>query len=138
MGWLDHQETPQAEAKAEKNKSLLPVLEVKLPGGSDFIKINKNVIKRVYDDDLGGPLLIIIDEAAELLMRTKVKSEEGKEEDALKSEIESMIQSITQLGRSAGIHCLICTQRNDSSIINGVIQNNCLSTDTRVLVNEVN
>lgn len=136
MGWLDHQETPQAEAKAEKNKSSLPILEVKLPGGSDFIKINKNVIKRVYDDDLGGPLLIIIDEAAELLMRTKVKSEEGKEEDALKSEIESIIQSITQLGRSAGIHCLICTQRNDSSIISGVIQNNCVSTDTKVFVSE--
>jgi len=133
MGWLDHQEKPQEGPKAEKGKAL-PALEVKLPGGNDFIKINKNVIKRVYDDDLGGPLLIIVDEAAELLMKTKVKSEEGKEEDALKSEIEMIIQSITQLGRSAGIHCLVCTQRNDSSLINGTIQNNCLAEDTKVFV----
>lgn len=135
MGWLDHQEKAQEGPGATKGESL-KTLEVKLPGGSDFIKINKNVVRRVYSDDLGGPLLIIIDEAAELLMKSKVKSEEGKEEDALKSEIESIIQSITQLGRSAGIHCLICTQRNDASLINGIIQNNCLSIDTKVLVNE--
>ena len=134
MGWLDHQEAAQAGPSAEKGVKSLPALEVKFPGGTDFVKINKNVIKRVYDDDLGGPLLIIVDEVAELLMKTKVKSEEGKEEDALKSEIESIIQSITQLGRSAGIHCLLATQRNDSSIISGVIQNNCLSIDTKVLV----
>lgn len=136
MGWLDHQEQAAAMSGPEKNGNGLRVISVKLPGGSDFIQINKNVVKRVYEDDLGGPLLIIVDEAAELLMKTKVKSEEGKEEDALKSEIESIIQSITQLGRSAGIHCLICTQRNDSNIISGVIQNNCLSTDTKVLIHD--
>jgi DNA helicase HerA-like ATPase len=134
MGWLDHQEQAAAMSGPEKKGSGPRIVNVKLPGGSDFIQINKNVVKRVYEDDLGGPLLIIVDEAAELLMKTKVKSEEGKEEDALKSEIESIIQSITQLGRSAGIHCLVCTQRNDSSIISGVIQNNCLASDTKVLV----
>lgn len=134
MGWLDHQEQAAAMSGPEKKGNGPRIVNVKLPGGSDFIQINKNVVKRVYEDDLGGPLLIIVDEAAELLMKTKVKSEEGKEEDALKSEIESIIQSITQLGRSAGIHCLVCTQRNDSSIISGVIQNNCLASDTKVLV----
>ena len=134
MSWFDHQEAPQPQAGPKtENKNALKTLEVKLPGGNDFIKINKNVIKRVYNDDLGGPLLIIVDEAAELLMKTKIKTEEGKEEDGLKSEIESLIQSITQLGRSAGIHCLICTQRNDASLINGTIQNNCLALNTKVI-----
>lgn len=131
MSWFDHQEEVTKGPGAHKAKKL-KTLEVKLPGGSGFIPMNKNSIRKVYEDDIGGPLLIIVDEAAELLMRSGLKSEEGKEEDALKAEIEGIIQSITQLGRSSGIHCIIATQRNDTKIINGTIQNNCLSVDTKV------
>jgi DNA segregation ATPase FtsK/SpoIIIE-like protein len=81
-------------------------------------------------------LLIVVDEIAELTGKSGIKTTEGKAEDALKDEILSNIQSITQLGRSAGIHCILCTQRNDANIISGVIQNNPLSIDTLVEVKE--
>lgn len=138
MSWFDHQEklTDGGEGKS-KDPNTLKSYEIKMPGGTDYIKVNKNCVKRVYDDDLGGPIVIIIDEAAELLQPSGVKSEEGKEEDGLKTEIEMIIQSITQLGRSAGIHCFICTQRNGTKIINGTIQNNCLSIDTEVELREI-
>ena len=64
-------------------------------------------------------LLIVVDEIAELTQKGGIKTAEGKAEDALKDEIISNIQSITQLGRSSGIHCILCTQRNDASVIPG-------------------
>lgn len=109
-------------------------LEVKLPGCSEFVPLGKDQYNRIYSDDLGPRLLIVCDEAAELLEPGGVKTTEGKEEDALKQEIVGLMKSITQLGRSSGIHMVICTQRNDSSIIPGVIQNNPLSSRTKVCV----
>ena len=79
-------------------------------------------------------LLIVVDEIAELTQKGGIKTTEGKAEDALKDEIISNIQSITQLGRSSGIHCILCTQRNDASVIPGIIQNNPLALDTMVEV----
>ena len=76
----------------------------------------------------------LIDECAELLEAGGVKTTEGKEEDALKAEIVGLMKSITQLGRSSGIHMVLATQRNDASIIPGVIQNNPLSVDTQIRI----
>ena len=124
MSWLDHQTESQGESK-QISTGNLPEIEIMLPNSNSWITVNKNQAKRIYHDDLGGALLIIIDEVAELLTPSGVKTEEGKEEDMLRSECEYIIQSITQLGRSAGIHMVLATQRNDAKIINGTIQNNC-------------
>lgn len=132
MSWFDHQvdhqkAKPMEEAPQRK-------IEIKLPGCTDWIEINKNQVKRIYADDLGGALMIIVDEVAELLTPSGVKTEAGKEEDALKQECVMLIQSITQLGRSAGIHMLLATQRNDARILPGVIQNNPLGINTKLRV----
>ena len=76
----------------------------------------------------------MLDECAELIEPSGVKTLEGKEEDALKQEIVGLIKSITQLGRSSGMHCILATQRNDASIIPGVIQSNSLSVNTRLRI----
>lgn len=130
MGLFDHQDTTQ-KGGGEVKSDGLPEIEVMLPGGTDFILLNKNVCKRVYKDEF-PKLLIILDEVAELLQPSGVKTEEGKAEDALKNEIVGHIQSITQLGRSAGIHMILATQRNDAKIIPGVIQNNSVGTNTKL------
>ena len=109
-------------------------LEIKLEGMDDFKPLGKSQYNRAYLDDIGPRLLIIIDEAAELLEPSGVKSTEGKEEDALKGELVGLIKSITQLGRSSGIHCVIATQRNDASIIPGVIQNNPFYLNSKIKV----
>ena len=134
MSWLDHQEK-HTQVKTEETEQK-DEIRVHMPGAPDgeFVLLGRDQIKRKYEDEIGSMLLIIVDEVAELLMPTKVKTEAGKAEDALKAEILMLIQSITQLGRSAGIHMVLCTQRNDASIIPGVIQNNALTLDTKLKV----
>lgn len=109
-------------------------LEIKLPGCEEFVPIGKSQYKQIYKDDIGPRLLIVADECAELLEASGVKTEEGKEEDALKAEMDGLIKSITQLGRSSGIHMILATQRNDARIISGTIQNNPLDINTKLKV----
>lgn len=124
MGFFDINES-HTTAAAEKADDI-HVVEIVLPGCEEWVPISKFQVKRIYEDTLGPRLLIIADECAELLTLTKT----DKERDNLTKEILAHIQSITQLGRSSGIHCILCTQRNDTSILAGVVQNNPVSTKT--------
>ena len=109
MGFFDIDEKPQDggdKVKKTNQKELL----VKLPGGTDFVFVNNNQVKRVYEDDMPA-LLIIVDEVAELLMPDEGRSEQAKENNAIKSEIQSLIKSITQVGRAFGVHMLLTPLR---------------------------
>lgn len=63
-------------------------------------------------------------------------TEEGKEEDAAKGEAAMIIGSIARLGRAAGVHLVIATQRPDANIIAGEtkanlgVRINCGRTDS--------
>lgn len=112
MSWMDSQDYgSKAKAKVEVR---IPELEICIDG-EHWIPINKHSVDKCYTDSMPR-LLIVVDEIAELTGKSGLKSAEGKREDALKDEIVSNIQSITQLGRSSGIHCILCTQRNDAAI----------------------
>lgn len=111
MGWMLNDKGSQAKAKVEVQ---LPELEIQLDD-EHWIPVNKNCVDKCYTDEMPR-LLIVVDEIAELTGKSGIKTTEGKAEDALKDEIISNIQSITQLGRSAGIHCILCTQRNDAAL----------------------
>lgn len=115
MSWTDHQDLgSQAKSKIEVQS---PELEICLDD-EHWIPVNKNCVDKVYTDSMPR-LLIVCDEIAELTGKSGIKTTEGRNEDALKDEIISNIQSITQLGRSAGIHCILCTQRNDATVLPG-------------------
>lgn len=129
MGWMLNDTGKSAKSKVEVK---LPELEICLDN-ENWIPINKNCVDKCYTDEMPR-LLIVCDEIAELTGKSGIKTTEGKQEDALKDEIISNIQSITQLGRSAGIHCILCTQRNDAAVLPGIIQNNPISIDTLVEV----
>lgn len=107
-------------------------LEIKMPGAEGYVPISRFQVKKKYKDDIGPRLVIVLDEVAELFQPSGVKTEEGKNEDAMKAEIQMITQSITQLGRSAGVHMVLATQRNGSKIINSTIQSNCIAPDTDV------
>ena len=51
-------------------------------------------------------------------------TDEGKAEDELKGEAQMIIGSIARLGRAAGVHLTIATQRPDASLIPGETRDN--------------
>lgn len=132
MSWFDNQDLGTAAKSKVEVKS--PELDICIDG-EHWLPINKHSVDKCYTDSMPR-LLIVVDEIAELTQKSGLKTADGKAEDAAKDEIISNIQSITQLGRSSGIHCILCTQRNDASVIPGIIQNNPLSLDTLVEVKE--
>ena len=117
MGWFDTQDL--GSAAKSKVEVKLPELEICLDN-ENWIPINKHSVDKCYTDSMPR-LLIVVDEIAELTGKSGIKTAEGKQEDSLKDEIISNIQSITQLGRSSGIHCILCTQRCETFTIEKIV-----------------
>jgi len=51
-------------------------------------------------------------------------TEAGKEEDSMKGEAQMIISSIARLGRAAGVHLVLATQRPDAKLIPGELKAN--------------
>ena len=77
--------------------------------------------------DLPNPpkaILIMIDETTMLLSPSDIKSDEGKEIDALKAEASILLGNIARLGRAAGVFSLLALQRPDATVIKGELKSN--------------
>lgn len=103
----------------------------------DFLRFAQAVMMKRYERleevgennfrDLAVPgqaLLVMIDEAGELLSPTGAKTDEAKEADELKGEAKMIIGSIARLGRASGVHLVIATQRPDAELIPGETRDN--------------
>ena len=122
-----------AVAEQEKRLKLFVAAGVR-----DFDGFNSfdSCVSSLYDDGESqyNPLprlVIIINELADLMQ-------------AARSEVEEAIYRLTRLGRLAGIHLIISTQRPSGNVITGLIKANMLSriafavpsqTDSRVILN---
>lgn len=67
-------------------------------------------------------LLVVSDEVAELLMAEKGKSEEAQARSELKDLIRPDMLSMAQLGRAAGVHQVLSTQRPTKEFIDTAIK----------------
>ena len=101
--------------------------------GINWIEVNYNCVNYIYSDEM-KMLVTIVDELAELTQLSGSKDQKSKDQDMLRTEIVSLIASITQLGRSAAIHAIVCTQKPSHQILPTVIRSNPLATDTLVEV----
>lgn len=103
----------------------------------DFLRFAQAVMMKRYErmEELGvnnfqklpvpgQALLVMIDEAGELLSPSGGKSDEAKAEDDLKAEATMIIGSIARLGRAAGVHLVVATQRPDAKLIPGETRDN--------------
>ena len=100
--------------------------------GTDWIVVNYNCVNYIYSDEM-KMLVTIVDELAELTQLSGSKDQKSKDQDMLRTEIVSLIASITQLGRSAAIHAIVCTQKPSAVILPTVIRSNPLALDTVVV-----
>lgn len=72
----------------------------------------------------GQSLLVMVDEAGELLSPVPGKSDEAKEAQSMVDEAQNIIGSIARLGRAAGVHLVIATQRPDAKLLPGELKAN--------------
>lgn len=92
-------------------------------------------IKNFLDlPEKGRALMVMIDEFGEAASPTGSKTEEGKEADAMKGEIQMLVGSIARLGRAAGVHLIIATQRPDAKMLSG--ETKMLDVSTKILTSQ--
>lgn len=73
------------------------------------------------------PVLVVIDEAADLLVTVKGKSETQKEHAAAQQQAAALIAELARKGRSAGVHLILAIQRPDTAQLGdqgGALRNN--------------
>jgi hypothetical protein len=74
-----------------------------------------------------GPVLLVVDEAADLLATTKGKSGEDRLRAALQHKSGELIAELARKGRSAAIHLLVAIQRPETAQLGdqgGALRNN--------------
>ena len=74
--------------------------------------------------DAPHAIMFLVDETNVVLGMSGVKTDEGKAEDKMKGEISMLLTKITRLGRAAGVHLVLATQRPDSSIFGAELKAN--------------
>lgn len=95
---------------------------------SRYNQMQKAGVNNFADLPNHGPaILIMVDECGQLLDMSGGKgTDEAKAESALKGQAQSIIGSIARLGRAAGVHLLLATQRPDAKLIPGELKENLM------------
>ena len=105
MDWFKNQDRGSS-AKTKKIEVVSPELEICIDG-EHWIPINKHSVDKVYSDAMLR-LLIVVDEIAELTTKSGIKTTEGKNEDALKDEIISLLNEFDEHKTKESVFAFYC------------------------------
>lgn len=86
-----------------------------------YAELNKRGLEK--NNGLFPKWVLVVDELADLMLTER------------KAEIENKLVSLCQLGRAAGIHCVLCTQSPRVAVVSGLIQAN---TPTKIIFKTAN
>ena len=120
-----------------KYKDIVLGIGTDLEDGVELVRFADNMMNERYKMmeelgvnnfiDLPNPpkaILLMVDETTMFLSPSGIKSDEGKEIDALKAEASILLGNIARLGRASGIYLLLALQRPDATVIKGELKNN--------------
>lgn len=103
----------------------LAEVEAEMVARTDLIEARRVTnVNRLSDSERPVPWLCAVDEAFELLSKSKASDEETKAENEMRARCARSIQAIVALGRNVDIHMILLAQRADKDVIEGVVQNN--------------
>lgn len=108
----------------EHVEALEQAQEEMLRRNAQMAAAGKHFIDLLPQEDRLPRVLVVVDEAVELLATSKARDAATKDDNDLKARAARAIESILALGRAAGVHLLLCAQRADREVITGAAQNN--------------
>jgi hypothetical protein len=127
--WLDHLGVPVLSGLAEQVEVLQQIDALRQRRQALIKTAGADTWHQLPAEDRAGwrPLLVVIDEAADLLVQVKGRSEPQREYAALQQESARLIAQVARKGRSAGVHVIVAIQRPDTAQLGdqgGALRNN--------------
>jgi hypothetical protein len=121
--YREHPRTVSIATELEESVALLELAEQEIT--ARYTRMNETGVLHFRVLPARPPaLLITVDEAFALLCPENIRSAEGEQRDALRMRASLLLESIALLGRAAGVHLSLNTQRPDVSVIGGVLKSN--------------
>lgn len=127
--WLDHLSVPVLSGIAEQAAGLQQVDSLRQRRQALIKATGADTWHQLPARERVGwrPVLVVIDEAADLLVQVKGRSEPQREYAALQQDAARLIAQLARKGRSAGVHVIVAIQRPDTAQLGdqgGALRNN--------------
>lgn len=127
--WVERLGVPVLSALGEQVEALRAIDAVRQSRQTAIKAAGVDTWHQLSADARDGwrPVLVVIDEAADLLVAVKGRSEPQREYAAMQHEAAALIAQLARKGRSAGVHVIVAIQRPDTAQLGdqgGALRNN--------------